>query len=272
MKWLLLGCCLAACGRVGFERERSNQVDANAALDSAVDVFASDAAPALAPCATTTAAPAQVLVAGETFYYSGILNMTSPVAGASITLSDPTTGVIGTAVSDATGAYSMTVDTGGMARPIRITYSQGTYWRTTIYTDVWLTGDLVGPNMTRWQLGDGPLWSPGGMGAVYGNAGQTVDTTKGTINLAVRDCAENVIEGVVFDIQPPPGAFMYIDTAGAPTTTLSSTVAPYTSAIAFNAQPGPTHIAASKSGLTFLAMDIVVPAGSAVTYPAFHPQ
>lgn len=239
--------------------------------DGATADVPADVAQVNVPCATTTSIPGSVTIAGETFTYTAVANVTSPVANAAVVVLDSSNAVLGATTGDASGAYSLSVDLGGAPQSFSIKYAPPGYWTTHIYPDVPLDHSILGPNMDRWRLGDGPIWGDGEMGSVYGSVGLSIDAARGTINIAVRDCSEDVIEGVSFDVQPPPERLSYIDASGNISSTLTSTIAPYTSAIALNAQAGPTHITASKAGLAFLEMDLDVPAGNVVTYPAFHP-
>jgi hypothetical protein len=63
---------------------------------------------------------------------------------------------------------------------------------------------------------------------------------------------------------------MYIDASGIVSGTLTSTVAPYTSAVGFNAVPGPTRVTATKNGVDIYSIDVDVPAGRFNTYPVFY--
>lgn len=131
--------------------------------------------------------------------------------------------------------------------------------------------DVVGPSIQSWRLGDGPLWSDGSMGSVYSTLAATVDPSLGMLSVTARTCSEESVEGVAFDITPAPTTWAYLGANGLPATGATGTLVPYTQAVAFNVAPGPTRIRASKAGMQFYDLDVVVQAGQHVTYAVVHP-
>lgn len=256
---------LAGCGRVGFDHEQTGSNERDAAVDATADTAA-----VIAPCPATTA-PDPLTMSGQTFEYSGFNNQTTAVPGVvvDVALADGT--FITSTTSDADGMYSVAIPTGGVPRKLRVDYAPIGYWKTSLQPDVAIATNITGPNMTRWRFGDGPVWGDGQMGSVYGSAGLTRDNAKGTLNIAVRTCTDEIVEGVSITVTPTPDYFGYIDAGGFPSTAITSTVAPYTSATAMNAQPGLTRIQATHAGLTFLDVMVDVKPGSNVTYPVLHP-
>lgn len=108
------------------------------------------------------------------------------------------------------------------------------------------------------------------MGSVYSANPNPYDLAKGTLNIAVRDCDDNIVEGAAVSVTPAPETLQYIDSGGLPSTQISATVAPYTTAIAFNAIPGPTHITVTKDGVTIYSFDVDTRAGRYVEIPVVH--
>ena len=261
MRLFLLGCLLAGCGRFGFDTARTRQVDARP--DTALD-----ASPPVSLCPIGTVAD-PIIVAGQTFAYTAVNNQTAPVASTVVNALVGGTQVA-TTTSDSQSNYALAIPTGGTAVQVEIDYSPPGYWTTQVIPARTLGASITGPNMNRWQLGDGPVWADGQMGSVYSGAGTAYDLAKGTLEIAARDCSENPVEGVVITVEPPPEKLMYIDTNGNPSATLTATVLPYTHAVGFNAVPGPTHITATRDGVKIYSLDIDVPAGRFNTYPVFY--
>lgn len=256
MKWLLWA--LAGC-RLSF--------DELAPSTDLADAPRSDGALVACPA---TGTPSSIRISGETFEYTNFDNGTSPVPGATI-IAAPSNGMNQIVNSAGDSTYSLTVPAAGAPQRVALTYSLPGYWTTIVYTDRELDRDLVGPNMTRWQLGDGPLWGDGQMGTVHGAIGIAPDAAKGTLIVSLRDCANQIIENATVTIDPPPPYLVYLDAGGVPSTTVTTTIAPYTSAIAFHVSPGPHRVSVSTSGLAFLDLDVLVQAGKNVTIASIHP-
>ena len=206
---------------------------------------------------------------GKTFTYTNFNNGTAPLETSAVTAyALDLTSTIATTTSDASGLYSLAFPTAGQPRASVIAYEHLGYWTTSVYTDQPFDRDVMGLDTMHWRLGDGPLWSDSSM---YGTLGATLDNTKGTLSVSVRDCADNIVEGVSFAITPSPQVGAYLDGAGLPSMTATSTVGPYTQYVAFNVQPGPTHIRASAAAMQFVDLDVVVKAGQNMTYTVVHP-
>jgi len=262
---VFLGCVvLAGCGRLSFD---ATGADAAAGADSLPDT------PTVrGPCAINPSVADPLTISGETFAYTGFNNATGPVPGTVVRARDASSDAeLASTTSDAAGLYALAVPTGGAARHIRLEYAPPGYWTTTLSPDRPLDRAVTGINTDKWRLGDGPVWSDGQMGSVYGSVGVARDMARGTLNIAVRTCDEESLEGVTLEVQPAPELFGYTDGGGFISTALTATVAPYTSAAAFNAVPGLTRIRASAPGLTFGDVDVVVLPGNEVTYVVLHP-
>ena len=245
--WLLL--VVAACGRVGFDERALATVDAPPpdALELA--------------CSLTATTFPMLDVTGKTFEYTSFNNTSQPVANVPVTLRADGA-IVGTTTSDTNGAYSITYATGGISRPLVIEYARAGYFTTTVFTDSVVDKNVVGLNNSLWQLGDAPIWSLGAMQSVYAAGNETLDTSTGTLNVAVRDCGGNGIADVTVAIDPPPkGRLVYQDTDGTPSPTGTKTIGPYNHALAYRTQPGRTTITASGAGRRFLPTVVEVRAG-----------
>jgi hypothetical protein len=178
--------------------------------------------------------------------------------------------VLAATISFSDGGYAFSLPTTGAALPAVLVYSITGYWATWVVSDRPYDVDIAGPNMGRWRLGDGPLWDDGAMGSVYSTLGATIDPSFGTLSVTARTCDGGTVEGVTFEIDPPPATAGYLDGSGQPSTVATSTMLPYTQWIAFNVAPGPTHIRATKAGVQFLELDVTVLSGSNMTYTVVH--
>jgi hypothetical protein len=247
--WVRFLCALvvAGCGRVGFTPTTG---------DGAVS--------AATVCGASTSAPASVTLSGSVFTYTSFQNTTAPIANATITAFDADSGAqLGTATSDGSGNYSLAITTGGMARPLRLRLTNPAYMPTTIYTGVAIDSDVSGISS--------PMWGTSSMESVYSVAKLTLDTSLGTINATVLDCAGNPIAGATVDVEPAPAQVAYIAPNGYFEPGGTATIAPYTTAVSLNAPLGMTHISATMAGTAFTAQDVDV-AGSAVTMVTLHPE
>ena len=240
----------AGCGRIDF--------------DAGQDL-------ALAPCHASARAPDPVTIRGDTFRFSSFANTRDVVAGATVTAQGPTGALLAQTTSDTTGAYTLTIPTGGTAPRVALRFEHVGDFITTMVLDLRLDHDVVAPDATLYTIGDGPLWSGGSMASVYSSASLSVDPARSTIDVLARDCADQPLDGVEITITPAPQLASYLTTSGLPSAALTGTNAPFTIAVAFNAVPGATHITARKPGLTFLDQDVVIPGGDFMTLLTMRP-
>jgi hypothetical protein len=228
-------CLLAACGRFDFD-------------------------PRVVPCALSATTPDPVTLSGTTFHYTSFNNTTAPVAGTRVTaLSDVGGNMLAQTTSDASGGYSLAIPTQGVPRSTVLVFEQSNYLTTSAIPDLPLDRDITSQH-SLWATGDGPLWSVGSLDSVYSAGNVSRRPALGTINVAVVDCAGNTIEGVTVELDPAPERVEYLAVSG-PSASLTSTVNPFTAAVAFNAVPGPTHVSAAKSGRVFLDRTLVIRGG-----------
>ncbi|HUS29155.1 MAG TPA: hypothetical protein VMZ53_11610 [Kofleriaceae bacterium] len=266
MRFIALGCLLAGCGRVGFESSRVAQSDATSS--SPLDAITDTLAP-LSVCPFSANAPDPLTVSGITFQYTGPSNMTGATPSILVTASRGGTQIAQT-TSDAAGDYTLVIPTGGASTPIEIDYGPSGYWTTQVIRNVALDTNVTGPNTMFWRIGDGPIWGDGQMGAVYAAASLTYDLAKATLQIAARDCAGAPIGGVTVTVEPPPEKLLYINSNGDVDGSLTTSDAMYGHAVGFNAVAGPTHITASKDGVSIYEMDVDVQAGRYNVYPVFY--
>jgi len=226
------------------------------------------------PCANPDPIAATVKLTGTTFQYTDFLNNTSPFPNVSVGAFDVDGGMnaIATTLSDASSNYELMIPTNGAPRPAVIKYSQAGFWSTWVDSDQPYDRDLVAANMTHWRLGDGPIWSDGSMGSVYSTLNATIDASLGTLSISARTCSGELVTGVHFDIDPMPSIFGYLDSSGLPKPMAAGTMPPYAQLVAFGVTPGPTVIRASKAGLQFNELSVMVLPGDNISFTVVHPN
>lgn len=217
-------------------------------------------------CGHSLAAPASVTVSGHTFTFTSYTT-TAPVSNVPVAVhafDDPTMTVLARSKSDANGAYSLSVATGGVARELVVDFTHVDYLFSRVYT---------GATVDRDTVVDGPTWDDGEMDAVYGTGGvATRDMTRGQISIGVYACDGTPFTGATVAIDPPPEHLEYIGDDGPPSQTQTSigTVNPF--AFAFNAPAGPTTVRALAPGARFTAQQVDVTAGDHVTVVFLYPD
>lgn len=211
-----------------------------------------DGAPPFA-CPANTASV--VTVNGRTFHYTNFMNQTASLDTVTVELLRGDDSAAAMATSNATGDYTLTAEAGAL----HFRFMRATYEPTIVYSDMPVDHDIVASAQPLFALGDGPLWQPSAINSVYTAASVARDTTKGTLNIGARDCDGKPLEGVTFIVEPPPGAATYQGSDGVPDPSLTATVGPFAHFIGLNAEPGRTHVTASKDGLRFgeLNVDVV---------------
>jgi len=259
---VLLVLATAACGRVAFDLRE----------DAAVDVLEDGAADAstLVRCSASSTAPATVTVTGRTFRYTNFDNTWAPVPSTQVTAKRVTDGTtIGDITSDSNGDYAVAIATGGQAAPVVLAFDPGgAFLVTDALVDLPLTDDLVAPALTTndvYSLGDGPVWDAGAMQAIYTQVTLTRSTQAGTLNLAVRDCAGNPVDGITVELQPPSELLRYQAPDGSASATLTSTGPPFSHALAFNSPAGPTRVIARDQGIVVADQLVDVAGGTSYT-------
>ena len=241
MRWLVI--VLIGCGRIAFDP---------------LSDFA---------CEPAANVPTQLTMSGVTIEYMSFDNMSMPIANVRVDVIGP--GVIASSTSDAGGNYAALVDNVSGPTLVRVEYTIPTHFTSVVTSDQPLDRNVMGAHLPVWTLGDGPIWRPPQMTGLYGLVGVARDTERGTLNIAVRDCADNPIEGVVVDISPAPQMAFYQAVDGSPGSGMS-TVGPFAHVLAFNAIAGPTRITATKDGVTFVPMDVEVRGGDVNNLVVIH--
>lgn len=158
------------------------------------------------------------------------------------------------------GSVAAGVPTGGAPVPLAMRYGKAGFFTTTVFSDLPVSEDQTGEGQPVWTFGDAPIWSDATMMATYTASGETRQAAAGTLNVAVRDCAGSVVEGVSVTITPMPGKLAYQAIDGGRSMTLTATALPFGHAFALNAQAGVTQIVATKAGRTFLDTEVTVAA------------
>jgi hypothetical protein len=237
-------CLLAACGRLHF--------DAREAADAGTDGVP-------AACARNPVAPDPVTIAGTTFRYGSSTNTPrTALAGVSVSALDmPNGAVLATTTSDAMGQYTLNVQTAGTPPTIVLAYVLTGYFQTQVTLDRSVDRDIAGATKQVWTIGDGPLWNLTGMNMFYTAAGVPRDTTKGSLNIAVRDCAGQTVPGVTVVVSPAPQRLLYQADDGALLAT-GGTQPLFSTVFAVNAQPGINTITATAPELTFAPITVDV--------------
>lgn len=243
MRWYALAVLVLGCGRIDFDSGGAAAVT----------------------CGHGPAAPASVTVKGHTFTFPSYTttSMLPAVPVAVHAFDDPTT-LLASSKSDATGTYSLSVPTGGVARELVLDFTHGGYLFSKVYT---------GATVDRDTVVDGPTWNDGEMDAVYGAGGvATRDMTRGQISIGVYTCAGMPFTGATVAIEPPPGRLDYIGDDGPPSQTQTSIGAVNPFAFAFNAPAVPTTVRALAPGARFTAQQVDVTAGDHVTVVFLYPD
>lgn len=202
-------------------------------------------------CAIADSVPDPIDFSGTTFQYTTFDNMNAPIAGVTVMTVD---GISTT--SNSSGSYNLSIPTGGMPRPISVTYSAASYMPSILTIDRPIDRDIVGSAQPLWQLGDAPLWSTSATSSVYQAFGETMIGGKGTVNVALRTCDGAIVTGAVVTTNALVGAIGYTGPNGVPAAGASQ--GPFAHAILFNVDPGPATISVNAAGLTFRDLEIDV--------------
>ncbi len=254
MRFAVVALTLAACGRLDFGSQASP-------TDGRVP----------RACGQGVTAPDPVTISGVTFEYSDFVNDKRVVTNTVVTATSPTGDVLAMTTSDANGNYALSIATGGVAIPLSLTFQPFMYFTTTEILDAPLDRDTVGLDLIVWSAGDGPVWSSSAMGSVYSTSSVTLDPTKSTLTVTTTDCAGNALEGVAITVDPMPDELDYLGPNGLPDLAAIGTIGPNSQMVGFDAQPGTTHITASKSGYVFADQTVEIPAGDVVTMIEMRP-
>lgn len=215
-------------------------------------------------CAPNPNVPDPITIAGRAFRYTSFDNTNSaPLAGVTVTAYQPgTTMMLGSpTTSDGTGAYALAIPSGGNARPVSLAYALTGYYQSNLHMAFFIDRDYSGTFQPVWTVGDAPLWNSTQMDQIYAAVGQTRDTGKATVNVAVRDCAGQPLAGATVTMSPPPALMRYQASDGS-TGTDPTTVAPFAHMVAFNAEPMLTMFTVTAAGFTFPSLSFVVLPGA----------
>jgi hypothetical protein len=247
---------LAACGRLGFDETGDAR---------------SDGTDVIAACARNPSAPDPLAVTGTTFRYMAFDNSTRTLlSGVSVTAYDADVGTqLATTTSDAGGGYTLVMSTGGTPPRVRLVYTVPSHFQTEVTIDRSVDRDVSGANAQVWSVGDGPLWNLAGMTSFYSTASVPRDTTRGTLNISIRDCGGQPVAGVMVSVSPPPAKMLYQADDGSLVTS-GETLPKFATVFGVNALAGPNTISVTAPGLTFPPMTVDVGADQFNTLVILH--
>lgn len=226
---------LAACG--SSNSNPGGGADAPASIDA--QVF-NDAPPNV---------PAMITIAG-TARDNG-QNSSTPLAGVAIALksrADDTT--IASATSDAQGAYSMTVTTGGHVVDAYILATKSGYTDAAAFPAVPFAADDL--------MADSNLVTTGNFNLLTLYTGQ--QSGNGIIVAEILDASSMPVAGAAVSCSPASGSVLYSDSNGTPASG-SSTNTDGTSFLV-NVPPGSVSLSAMKSGATFKSHSVTAKANT----------
>jgi hypothetical protein len=155
---------------------------------------------------------------------------------------------IGTATTDANGAYSLTIATNGVPVDGFIKATKATFVDTYLYPNRPLSADF---NQAALKL-----VTPQTFMTVYAISQVSQDSAKGTIALIVADASMMPVAGATVSSTPAAGAYRYNGGNGIPDKTATSTAA---DGIAYmlNTDPAaPVSVTATKAGTTFFPHNV----------------
>ncbi len=244
---------LGGCGRLDFTSEMSLNEGRGA------------------PCGPSFTAPDPLTITGTTYDYADFQNDRNLVPHTVVTALSTSGTVLATTTSDASSNYTLSVPSGGIARQLVLTFHPPGYFTTTEILDGPVDRSTTGQYQIVWTAGDGPVWSEGAMGSVYGTTTETVDSSKSTLSVTTSDCSGAALEGVAVTVDPAPDVLAYIGMNGYPMPGATATAGPFANVVGFNAQPGTTHITASKDGYAFEDQTVEIAAGDHMTLIEMRP-
>ena len=256
MRRVAICCLLAACGRLNF--------------DDRVDDDGGDAHVIPGLCMPNATAPDPLTISGTTFRYMSFDNsQRTPLASVTVSALDENGTQVAVATSDAMARYTLSIQTGGAAPRLVLAYALIGSFDTRVTIDRPVDRNITGANMAVWTVGDGPVWDQATMNQFYAAAGTTRLATRGTLNIAIRDCADQPIPNVTIDIAPAPELVLYQSDDGMLVSS-GSTLGRFATAFALNAVPGPTTITATADGYTFAPLGVMVYQDQANTLAIAH--
>jgi hypothetical protein len=229
--WFLLG-LVTACGGGGGGDDGPGDPDANLP----------DVADAMPSADAETQAPAMITISG--IAGEGGISGTTPVQGVSVALfltSNEST-PIATDTSDAQGAYSFTIPTGGVPVDAYVRATMpGTYMDSYIYPPAPYAADAPG--------NDANLIARSNFDLLGTFAQGNQQPGMGFIAMIVVDAAGTPVAGATVASSPAAGPYRYDDASGFPSASATSTADDGFSYM-FNV-PGRVEVSAMKPGHTF---------------------
>ena len=206
---------------------------------------------------TPTTAPNPATLGGSAVTISG----TSEVAASGVTVKaeDASGNVLGTATTNGSGAYSMSLSTGGQALDVHLYASKSGDLDTAVYPATALYESTNGGYVVIITSSDLSL-----LGEL---SGQSQDSNKAAIGVIVVDCLGNAISGATVSTDPA-GTPVYLS-GGLPSSSATSTDSTGIGLV-FNVPPGTVNVSAMANGMTLRSHSIEGVAGI-VTTAAIEP-
>jgi hypothetical protein len=182
-------------------------------------------------------APPTVLLAGNAFTID--LDGQSPVSGADVEAFTTADVSLGSDTSDGTGAYSITITTGGEPVDGYLLATGNTYMDTYLYPPYPIADDVDNASAL--------LVTPGNFGLLPLLAGADQPDGQGFIGILILDCNDQPIEGATVTTNPA-GTVRYMDD-GLPSADATST-GPDGFALVFDVDPGDVVVDATAFGMS----------------------
>ncbi len=196
-------------------------------------------------------APDPIVIAGVADTVSGTSIVTA--SGVTVVAEDDNGTALGSAVTDGSGTYSISVSTGGKSEDIHM---QGTHsgdrdttlFPATAFYESSSNADIVIISQDDFNL-------------IAEFSGVTQDASNGAVGVVVLDCDGNTLSGAVVSI--PGGDVVYVmndqpDTSATSTDTTGV-------ALVFNVPPGSATLSATVGGMTLRSHTIQAAAGVTTT-------
>ena len=222
---------VAACGRIGFD-PGSGSGDGSMPGDALVtpDAFFGE-------CPVGMTAPDPITLTGSIERKA----TASAVPGMTLSISTTLDGSpIATTTTDATGAYSVDVPTGGVPIAMYITLSEPGY-----LTAVEIPDRLLDAN-TAESFVEG---TQADLDATYATKSVTESLSAGTLYIGLFDCTGTGIAGAAIQTTPPT-TIVYADVNSVPDAALTSTTSS-SIALALDVPVGPVIVSVTAPGMTF---------------------
>lgn len=167
---------------------------------------------------------------------------------------DPDTPVA-TAMTDADGMYTMTIETGGIAVDGYLKATLADHLDTYLYPPKLLAADYDGASLN--------MITSGTLGLLFALCTETEGDMKAVIALIVRDSSETPVAGATATSTPPPTFDCY--NAGEYPSGMARMTDESGISYLLNVDPGEVTVSAMKTGLTFQSHKVTARVGTLTT-------